>query len=119
MKHLIFFSLAAMFASSSTGEELPLLHEKPFQAVILPADAGNSRHLPKKWKLTGFWTPSADEVKAAEKRISEFVALAADDQSLLPFRRKMRMDIRDHPRPFFGSISEASALGTSLSYVTH
>jgi hypothetical protein len=90
--------MAAILVSASAAEQEPLLPDRPFQAVILPADASNSRHLPTSG-LSGFWTPSTEGVTTAEKRIARFVSKAPKNPEN-EFEQKTRRIIQEHPEKF-------------------
>ena len=78
---------------------LPVLPDRPFQAVILPADIAKTSSLLAK-RFTDFWTPTVEQITLAEKRISDYLATAATNNKLSPTQQKLGIIVRDKPAGF-------------------
>lgn len=91
------------------GDLLPVLPDRPFPAVILPAEIATADRLLSK-RFTDFWTPTEAEVAAAEKRIAEFLAKAPGHTDLRPTQRDLCLKVHDRPadyvRQYIGAVRE-------------
>src|SRR5258708_1773833 len=92
--------LLSMFAKFAIADELlPILADRRFQSVILPAEIARNEGPVSSW-FSEFWTPTPELVTKADKRIAEFLAAAPTNTSLYPSQRKLATPIRDNPASY-------------------
>jgi hypothetical protein len=88
------FTLALVTCRLDAADLWPILTNRPFQAVVVPAESAKAdRFLTN--QFVGFWTPSVEEVAKAETRIAEFINAASTNSELEPLQRTLSIKVRD------------------------
>ena len=81
-------------------DALPILPDRPYHAVIIPAEIAKPRLFRLGETISDAWTPTIEQVALAEKRIAEFLATAPEAEGISPVQRRLRTRVRDQPEKY-------------------